>query len=433
MPHQAIRFSHICLPIFVTVFTWFSTQTSYASASTDLPREQVLTDPYSRIKDDFHVPPALSERTAFWFDIYTKYTAQQHVIHHELYPWIIFQVVDTKPILDAPGNRWTKFHRAAALVAKSNRQVQHALKKISRMKAPLKNQWKLNKFEKGLLQTLSSIKGSRQTVARVASKNVRVQLGQKDFFLSGLVSSTKYLPIIEQDFIANGLPPELCRLPFVESSFNIEAQSKVGASGIWQIMPQTGKSYLIVNDVIDERNSPLKASLAAIEIFKINYRKLESWPLAVTAYNHGLGGVRSALRKSHSKNLPELITRYNKGSFRFASANFYTSFLAALHAEKYHKEIFASENQTLAALSASPLAIEHQVISILRPIRIKNLLQKIGLNPAELLDYNFDLKRAIRKNSVLPKGYKLILPNTISRNLEKVLAMRRRPFKEASL
>lgn len=416
-------FIDTCLLISVTFFACLFGQTSSATI-------QVLADPYSRITKEFHVPSELMHRTQFWFDIYTKYTAQQHVIHHELYPWVIFEVVDTKPILDAPGNRWTKFHKAEATVRNTAQRVRLALKKISRTKNVSPKSLKLNSFEKNILQALTSIKGTRQIAARIASKNVRVQLGQRDFFLSGLESSTKYLPLIEQDFAASGLPTELCRLPFVESSFNIEAQSKVGASGIWQIMPQTGKSYLIVNAVIDERNSPLKASLAAIEIFKANYKKLRSWPLAVTAYNHGLGGVRSALRNSRSDNLSDLISRYHKGSFRFASANFYTSFLAALHAEKYHKEIFG---ENTATLGSSSLAIDHQVVLLNKPLRIKQLLQKLGLSSMELLDYNFDLKQAIRKNSLLPRGYKLILPSNVSHNFKKALSLRNRPFKEAAL
>lgn len=395
-----------------------------------LTQDQILADLDGRIASDFHIPVELMPRTEFWFDIYTKYTATQHVIHHELYPWIIFKVVDTKPILDAPGNRWTKFHRAEATVNKETRAVRLALKKISKIKNLAKNISKLTPFERSLLRVLQTIKGPRQHVARIAAKRVRTQLGQRDFFLSGLASSAKYLPLIEQDFIANGLPAELCRLPFVESSFNLEAQSKVGASGIWQIMPTTGKSYLIVTDVIDERNSPLKASVAAIEIFKTNYRQLKSWPFAVTAYNHGLGGIRRALRISRAETLPELISRYHSGSFRFASANFYTSFLAALHAEKYNKEIFGDK---AADLNASRLALEHQVVSLPRTMRIKKLLQTIGMNSSELLDYNFDLKHAIRKNSFLPRGYKLILPSRWPHNLDGDLSLRRRSFKEASL
>ncbi len=398
---------------------------SQPSPAVVFERTGALQDPDARISEDFNIPEGLERRTAFWFDIYTKFTTTQNVIHHIRYPWVVFKVVDTKPLLDAPGNRWNKSRRATTLVANEIARVEKALKKIARTK----NTKKLSTFEQNILKALSAIKGSPQTVARQAIKNIRSQLGQRDFFLSGLASSARYLPLIEKDFSAHGLPTELCRLPFVESSFNVAAESKVGASGIWQIMPNTGRNYLLVNELIDERNSPLKASLAAVEIFKENFRGLKSWPLAVTAYNHGPGGIRRGLRLTNSDSLPELISKYYGGNFQFASANFYTSFLAALHAEKYSEEIFGDEIDTRAL----KLSAEHQVVALQKAMRIKNVMKKTGMNVDELLDYNLDLKKAVRRNATLPRGYKLIIPSHIEQRLDKNFRTGRHSFKEASL
>jgi membrane-bound lytic murein transglycosylase D len=391
----------------------------------EIEREEVLNDPYDRISKDFNVPGELEQRTRFWFDIYTKYTAQHHVIHHIQYPWVVFRVIDTQPILDGPGHYWTRYHKAKKLVAKETRRVSLALKKI----AATKNLKTLPPFEREALKILSQLKGDRRRLAKVAARNIRSQLGQRDFFLSGLASSKKYLPIIESDFLAAGLPIELSRLPFVESSFNIEAHSKVGASGIWQIMPTTGKNYLRIDQHIDERNSPLKASLAAIEIFKENYRILKSWPLAVTAYNHGPGGIRRGMRMTGSSSLSDIIQNYKSPSFQFASSNFYTSFLAALHAEVYHKEIFGDEIDSFE----DALPIAHQVIVLRKPLRVATVARKLGLSRDRLVEYNYDLKRAAKRNIILPKGYKLILPtDTLEIDQISVLSNSKH-FKEASL
>lgn len=399
--------------------------TSHRFKSVSVPREDALLDPMDRVSDEFKVPKELMQRTAFWFDIYTKYTGRQHVIHHIQYPWVVFKIFDTTPIFNSPGNYWAKHARADAAVKNETNRVIKALVRISKTK----NLSKLTDFEKNVLRSLSSIKGSRQKVAKIAAKNIRSQLGQRDFFISGLKSSKKYLPLIEKDFEANGLPTELCRLPFVESSFNIEAQSKVGASGIWQIMPTTGKNYLRVDELIDERNSPLKASLAAIEIFKENYRILKSWPLAVTAYNHGPGGIRRGMRLTNSDSLAQLIKNYKNPSFQFASANFYTSFLAALHAEKYNNEIFGD----VVGDSDENLTIEHQVVVLRKPVRLNSLAKKIGISPELLVEYNYDLKRAARKNAKLPKGYKLILPSDEDFFNSRKLSSHAGLIKEASL
>ena len=96
-------------------------------------------------------------------------------------------------------------------------------------------------------------------------------------------------------------------------------------------MPYTAKAYLKNNLVVDERNDPLKATEASAKILKNNYRMLESWPLAVTGYNHGPTGVRRVVNKHNSNKLHELI---EVDGFGFASSNFYASFLAILEIEK---------------------------------------------------------------------------------------------------
>src|SRR5690606_33234587 len=125
----------------------------------------------------------------------------------------------------------------------------------------------------------------------------------------------------------------LSRVPLVESSFNVKARSRVGASGIWQFMRYTGRRLLRINYAVDERNDPITATHAAARFLRMNYDILKKWPLAITAYNHGAAGVRRMVERYKTDDIVELADERH-GRFKFASANFYATFLAALEVEK---------------------------------------------------------------------------------------------------
>lgn len=167
------------------------------------------------------------------------------------------------------------------------------------------------------------------------NRKIRLQMGLKDrmekaFFLSG-----RYLPMMEDIFRKKGLPIELTRLVFVESSFNVNAQSKVGASGLWQIMPSVAKPHGYLHNQYDKRNHPIYATRLAADILQQNYKGLASWPLAITAYNHGLTGVRRMVARNNTEFIEDLIESENATpTWGFASRNFYACFLAVLEVER---------------------------------------------------------------------------------------------------
>lgn len=117
----------------------------------------------------------------------------------------------------------------------------------------------------------------------VAADSIRVQTGQKERFLEGVVRSGAYLPAIKKIFRAYNLPEDLAYLPHVESSFDTKAYSKLGASGVWQFTYSTGKQYLRIDGAVDERGDPLLAAHAAAKYLKNSYDLLGSWPLALTS------------------------------------------------------------------------------------------------------------------------------------------------------
>src|SRR5574341_1033488 len=90
-------------------------------------------------------------------------------------------------------------------------------------------------------------KGKQHALAfRAAANNIRFQGGMRGRFAQGLVRSWAYMPEMQRIFANAGLPAELTLLPHIESSFENRALSKVGAAGIWQIMPATGRRFLRV-------------------------------------------------------------------------------------------------------------------------------------------------------------------------------------------
>jgi membrane-bound lytic murein transglycosylase D len=196
--------------------------------------------------------------------------------------------------------------------------------------------------------------------------------------------------------------PELARLAFIESSFNLQARSKVGASGVYQVMPETGRDYLIVTPEIDERNDPIKASRAAAKLLALNYKILGEWPLAITAYNHGVGGISRAMREKGTKDIVKLINEYRGRNFGFASKNFYSGFLGLLVSLKNSAKVFPE------VVSAQPLKFTTARVGGLTVAAVK---QKYKLSTGTIVAYNPDISwRFVRSGQTFPKRNVLKIP-----------------------
>lgn len=112
-----------------------------------------------------------------------------------------------------------------------------------------------------------------------------------------------YFPIFEQVFKQMNLPDELKYLAIVESGLNPRAMSRVGAAGLWQFMPATGREFGLYQDqYIDERLDPYLATIAAGKYLKQLYNTFDDWELGISSYNCGPGNVRRAIRRSGYKN-----------------------------------------------------------------------------------------------------------------------------------
>ncbi len=232
-----------------------------------------------------------------------------------------------------------------------------------------------------------------------AAENVRSQSGQKERFLAGVIKSGEYLGEIKNILQSYGLPPELAHLPHVESSFNYKAYSRIGAAGLWQFTRDTGKQYLTVNNVIDERLDPIASTHAAAKYLAKSYQQLNNWPLAITSYNYGLAGMLRAVDEHTS--YESIFNNYKKGHFKFASKNFYAEFLAARNVAQYLEK----------TIDRPAAKATHRYLNLTVHADIRELARYYNIPVETLADLNPALRPPILKGEKrIPPGYKLRLP-----------------------
>ena len=233
----------------------------------------------------------------------------------------------------------------------------------------------------------------------IPSHRIKVQRGISERFAAGVRRSGRYMAHMRKIFSARGLPVELAYLPLVESSFRNDARSFRGAVGMWQFMPGTGRLYMRVTRLVDERRDPLEATRAAARLLQDNYRELRTWPLAVTAYNHGQAGMRRAVRRTGTRDIVTIIRRYRSRTFKFASKNFYAEFLAAVH-------VMREVERHLPHVRFDQL-VRLEEISLTRRVAVSSLLRHSRVSRAQLLTWNPALSRHA---SWIPAGYRLKAP-----------------------
>ena len=260
------------------------------------------------------------------------------------------------------------------------------------------------------------INGERQRIAAVNGvdiERIKAQRGIKERTAAGLKRSGRHIAQMQQIFRDRGLPVELTYLPVVESSYDINAQSNVGALGMWQFMRATGRQYMRVDRSIDERRDPIESTRAAALFLQQAYDTLGSWPLAITAYNFGPGGMTRAVTAIESDNLVELISQYNHPYWGFAPKNFYAEFLAAV-------EIGKNVNQYFPELQLdSPVAIKE--IELKNSVSVAALAKSTGLTRDQLLGWNPALSTQTRS---VPAGYRVKVP--VDSRMEPVIEVAQR-------
>jgi membrane-bound lytic murein transglycosylase D len=182
-------------------------------------------------------------------------------------------------------------------------------------------------------------KGQPPSAFAAAAQNLRVQEGMRERFREGLLRSRYYRSTMERIFRGAGVPPELVTLAEVESGFYSRAKSSAGAVGIWQFTRGTGRQFMRITNRRDDRLDPDAETEAAAELLRSNYLTLGSWPLAITAYNYGTGGMIEA-SSIYGGDYSRIVQNYNGAHFGFASKNYYAEFLAALQIHQFEDAYF---------------------------------------------------------------------------------------------
>ncbi|CAB1075278.1 Membrane-bound lytic murein transglycosylase D [Olavius algarvensis Delta 1 endosymbiont] len=350
--------------------------------------------------DIFPVYPSIQPNVDFWLKVYTRYSSDQGIIHDKYRMNRIYGVI---PLVDPYRGNGRKINNKRIKTAK--KEYQAILKKLMQGKPPT------GAAEKRVAKLFAP--DAKAAVFRSAMRNLRCQTGQKNRFRQGLIRSGAYIDEIKQIFRDAGLPKDLAYLPHVESSFNPKAYSKFGAAGMWQFTRSTGKQFMKVGYTIDERRDPILSSVAAVKLLGRNYRKLNTWPMAITAYNHGLTGMRRARRKKG--NYERIFKEYRSRTFKFASRNFYSEFLAAREAAKNYRQYFGDIKLN------RPRKFHTFVLKNYVPLT--ELAEEFNINPAELQALNPALRRPVfRGQKYVPKGYHLRLPHRKGLDWNKIIA-----------
>ena len=344
-----------------------------------------------RAQETFPLPAELQRDVDFWVDIFSHYSTSQGVLHDNRNLAVVYESVD----IPAGISRRERDRR----VAQRREHYRSVLRTLAGGKRD-----NLSAEEARVLALWPDDVDNDTLDA--ATRQIRFQLGLRDRFRDGLERAGRWRSYIEDEFTALGVPVELAALPHVESSYNPAARSHVGASGIWQFTRSTGRRFMRVDHVLDERNDPFVASRSAGRLLAYNYSITGNWPMAITAYNHGLSGVRRAMREFGDTAYVDILRKYDGRTFGFASRNFYVAFLAAKHVDQNAATYFPG------VVPEQPT--DYAEIELDAYIAADDLSRALDISTRQLATYNLSLQSTILQGSKhLPKGMQVRVPNSL--------------------
>ena len=345
-------------------------------------------------------PAELEPDIRFWMRVYSEITTNEGFIHDQRDLRVVYQTLHFDPGLP-PRAREPQ-------VTAAREHYQAILRRLGTGAAPQDD-------DEQRVAGLWS--GAAPERLAQAADDVRFQLGQADRFRAGLQRAGAWEAHISQTLAAQGLPPEIAALPHVESSFQPGAVSKAGAAGLWQFIRATGRRYLRIDRAVDERLDPYRSTEAAAQLLAYNYRLLGTWPLAITAYNHGAEGMRRAREQVGSDDIVQIVRHYRSPSFGFASRNYYASFLAALRLDRDPSRYFGALQRESTVTS--------QELPLDAPARVDALSSVFRLSRDALRALNPALRAAVwNLQQPVPRGYRLRLPLGLETWTGKALAAR---------
>ncbi len=349
-----------------------------------------LPDPSSGISTpELARPPELEDAVQFWISIYSRVSTKGGLIHDSRELGVVYEEI--------------RFKKGASRRARERQvdRVKSRYRTILRKLATGRRS-NLSKDEARVLDLWP--KNTPDTTFRAASQRLRFQLGQSDKFRAGVIRSGAWNEFIAKIFREHGVPPEIAALPHVESSFTPHAYSRIGAAGLWQFTRSTGRRFMQIDHVADERLDPHRATRSAAKLLSQNYQVTGSWPLAITAYNHGAAGMRRASRQLGTKDIHTIIRKYKGRTFGFASRNFYVEFLAALEVSSNSEKYFG------------PLTLDrpsrYETFELSEYVPADALVSALGISMSEFRRINPALRPAVWQGAKhVPRHFSLRLPS----------------------
>ena len=374
-----------------------------ALVCTLLAASALLVNAPARAEEPMPRPPALERDVQFWIRVYSQVDTNAGFLHDQYNLGVVYDTLHF-----APG----------ASTAERQRQVDEARARIAaalRRIADAADGATLTSDD----QRIKELWGAEGTPSRLrtAVDDIRFQLGQADRFRGGLIRSGAWETHIAETLANLGLPAELAVLPHVESSFNPSAYSKVGAAGLWQFMRSTGRRYMRIDGAVDDRLDPFRSTEAAAQLLAYNYRVLGTWPLALTAYNHGTEGVRRAKEQLGTDDIARIVRTYSSRTFGFASRNFYVSFLAALEIDRNPEKYFGALQKSSEA--------HFQELQLPAYVSASALERTLKIDATRLRELNPALLPSVWNGAQrIPKAYRLRLPQEGTQWSGELLAQR---------
>lgn len=276
-----------------------------------------ITSPFPR-------PVALEPNIDFWVKAFSYWSERDFIIHDRDNVSRIYQKF-TMPGEGAPTGEEIEWANAYLKAKYSD-----ILNRLAAGRQPIG--WEEQRVA-------AMFKGQPASAYAQAAQDLRVQQGMCEQFRNSLLRSRYYRPKMEQAFVRAGLPPELVGLVSVESGFSARVRSSAGALGIWQFTRSTGREFMKISRYRDDRLDPIRSTEAAAQLLQANYQALGSWPLAITAYNYGTGGMERAAAE-YASDFVKILQDYNGAHFGFAVKNYYAEFLAADQVHRYEDKYF---------------------------------------------------------------------------------------------
>ncbi len=310
--------------------------------------------PADRYADDasssFPVPPEIEDNVAFWRNVYGRWSRSEVAIHDDEHLGVIYEVVRLRgPTLEG--------YTPEQIDLVRGRKAYYAAR-LAAMEDKLAAGQPLSRVERTWRDQLVTAGGRGAYVG--ASERVRSQRGLRERFRRGLEISGRYDETFREVMRRHGMPEDLAYLPHVESSFQTQARSSVGAAGVWQFMPATGRQFMTVTRSVDERLDPVVAADGAARYLRDAYGRLGTWPLAITSYNHGVGGMQRA-KAAYGTDFGAIARHYRGKAFGFSSRNFYASFVAAREVARDPERYFPEGVRFAQPMREDRLVLEHSL------------------------------------------------------------------------